>query len=324
MVARLPILDGWRAISIILVLAGHWLPLNRLVPGLNHTASAAGMALFFTLSGFLIVSFLHNGEPLSRFVVKRLVRIVPLAWLAVALLALAGSYSWWEIARNLLFVANLPPTNLLEGGEHLWSLGVEMQFYALAAGLCLFGRRGLYLVPVLATAVTTARVWAGEPISIVTWHRVDEILAGGTLALLYIKGRKLPDGWAPLLLCMTILALTSHPGSGPLQYLRPYASAALVGCSLVAVPNLVGNLMINRPMRYVAEVSYAIYVFHGMLGHTWLGTGSKTEIYIKRPLLLLVTFGVAHVSTRFFEQPTMRLSRRLLKPSPTPTGVQTL
>jgi hypothetical protein len=37
--------------------------------------------------------------------------------------------------------------------------------------------------------VTGLRIADGETISIVTWHRVDEILAGGTLALLYAHGR---------------------------------------------------------------------------------------------------------------------------------------
>ena len=42
------------------------------------------------------------------------------------------------------------------GGEHLWSLCVEMQFYLTVAALCLlFGTRGLYFVPVLAIAVTS-------------------------------------------------------------------------------------------------------------------------------------------------------------------------
>jgi len=44
-----------------------------------------------------------------------------------------------------------------------------MQFYLTVATICLiFGRRGLYFVPVLALGVTTARVVSGEHISIVT------------------------------------------------------------------------------------------------------------------------------------------------------------
>ena len=311
---RIPILDGWRATSILLVLGAHLLPLGPRVLGLNAAAGAMGMALFFTLSGFLIVQFLAAGTPLGIFVMKRLARIVPLSWAAMLALILWHQYDPVTIARNLLFVSNLPPASLMYGGEHLWSLCVEMQFYLTVATLCLlFGTRGLYFVPVLAIAVTGARIVAGEYVSIVTWHRVDEILAGGTIALIY-------SGWLggraaevlrrlPVWPFAIAVFVCSHPDSGPLQYLRPYAAATLVGASLTGAPALLQRILVSRPMAYVAEVSYALYVIHGVLSHTWLGTGDRIEKYLKRPLLFGLTFALAHVSTRYFEQPITRKVR---------------
>jgi peptidoglycan/LPS O-acetylase OafA/YrhL len=58
--ARLPVLDGLRAISILLVLAAHMLPLGPKVLRLNETAGPMGMSLFFALSGFLITSGLRE------------------------------------------------------------------------------------------------------------------------------------------------------------------------------------------------------------------------------------------------------------------------
>ena len=60
---RLPALDGLRAISILLVLAAHMLPLGPKILGLNFTAGAMGMSLFFALSGFLIASALDLPTP---------------------------------------------------------------------------------------------------------------------------------------------------------------------------------------------------------------------------------------------------------------------
>lgn len=311
---RIPILDGWRATSILLVLGAHLLPLGPKVLALNELSGAMGMALFFTLSGFLIVQFLAAGAPLGIFVMKRLARIVPLSWAAMLFLILWHHYDPVTIGRNLLFIANLPPASLLVGGEHLWSLCVEMQFYLTVATICLiFGRRGLYLVPVLAVAVTAARVVAGEHISIVTWHRVDEILAGGTIALIYA-------GWfgeaasgllrrLPVWPFAIALVACSHPDAGSLQYFRPYAAATLVGASLTGAPAFLERLLVSRPMAYVAEVSYALYVIHGVLSHTWLGSGERLEKYLKRPLLFGLTFALAHVSTRYFEQPITRKVR---------------
>src|SRR5688572_19452949 len=89
---HLPVLDGWRGISILLVLAAHLLPVGPKVWQLNVATGVAGMVIFFVLSGFLITSILLSGSALPDFLARRFFRIVPLAWayLAVAL-ALAGA-----------------------------------------------------------------------------------------------------------------------------------------------------------------------------------------------------------------------------------------
>ncbi|MCB2073862.1 MAG: acyltransferase [Novosphingobium sp.] len=311
-VGHLPILDGWRATSILLVLAGHLVWLGPKSLQLNHVAGAAGMALFFTLSGFLIVSFLHQGTPVREFLVKRAARILPLCWLALAVLVTWQPYDLSTILRNFLFVANLPPASLLEGGHHLWSLCVEMQFYIVVALICLIlGRRGLYLVPVLALASTAARIAAGETISIVTWHRIDEILAGGTLALAYAHGLQTR---IPLWVVALCLLASSHPETGAFQYLRPYFAALLVGSSLTAAPRVIKTALTARSMAYIAEISYALYVVHGIAAATWLGSGHGWEKYFTTlPLLLAVTFLLAHVSTRYYEKPISRAARLWIK-----------
>jgi peptidoglycan/LPS O-acetylase OafA/YrhL len=90
---RFEVLDGWRGISILLVLATHLLPLGPKSWQLNFTFGPMGMALFFTLSGFLITNFLLQRPSVTDFLIRRIARIVPLAWLcmAIALLWLRGS-----------------------------------------------------------------------------------------------------------------------------------------------------------------------------------------------------------------------------------------
>lgn len=312
---RVPVLDGWRATSILLVLAAHLLWLGPKALQLNAAAAAGGMALFFTLSGFLIASFLARGMQVGDFLVRRLARIVPLAWAAVLILILWRQPDSATAVRTLSFIGNLPPSALIHNGEHLWSLAVEMQFYLLAALLCLtFGRRGLYALPVLCAAVTMLRVVDGEHISIVTWHRVDEILSGATLALVLAGwfGEKPARAIERLsfLPCLALFVVSIHPLSGDLQFLRPYAATLLVASTLHAPPAVVHQLLVSRPMRYIAEVSYALYVVHGPLLGTWLASGdNKVVVYLKRPLLIGATFLIAHVSTRYFERPITRAAK---------------
>jgi peptidoglycan/LPS O-acetylase OafA/YrhL len=182
-----------------------------------------------------------------------------------------------------------------------------------AAALSLvFGRKGVYMLPLLAGVVTLLRVFAGEPISIVTWYRVDEILAGASLVILYRKAR-LPK--LPILPLLALFVVCSHPASGAMQYMRPYAAALLVGSTLITMPPLLNRFLTCRPMGYVAEISYALYVIHGLLAATWLGSGDRIEKYAKRPLLIGSTFLLAHLSTRYLEQPIMRAVRKSPKPN---------
>jgi len=320
---HLGVLDGWRALCILMVIAGHQLPINAIIPGGNSAIAAGGMAIFFTLSGFLITRFLWERPEPRPFLIRRVMRILPLAWLAMLGLFLAqrSESSFEELIANLLFYSNLPPSRLFEGGGHLWSLSVEMHFYtAIAAIVAVFGRRGLLVVPVCAAAVTIARIYAEQRISIVTWHRVDEILAGSTVALIYLGA----FGKRPLAILkgvnfyVALLLATAcvYFLDSPLAYGRPYAVALLVATSLWGLPTLLKPIFESRPAAYIAKISYALYVFHVILDHTWLGSGDTLAKYAKRPLLFAATWLAAHVSTHYWEDRFIRLAKKwTTKPS---------
>lgn len=323
---RFEVLDGWRGISILLVLAAHLLPLGPKAWELNEAAGAMGMALFFTLSGFLITRFLLTHASIPDFLIRRTFRIVPLAWLSMAVaFPLAGTAAS-DYLPNFLFYANLPPQHLAGVGAHLWSLGVEMQFYAgIAVLVALFGKPGLHALPLLCLAVTLHRVSMHAYLDIVTWRRVDEILAGALLAMAHAgKWGRLPAtamSRANVYVLLVLVAIACHPAGGFANYLRPYLAAALVGCTLLARPAHLTAALESRVLRYVAAISFALYVLHGLLINTWLGEGDKWVKYLKRPLLLIVTFGLAHVSTFYFEQRWIALGKRLSRRLPSSTPV---
>jgi peptidoglycan/LPS O-acetylase OafA/YrhL len=309
-------LDGWRGISILCVLAAHLFPLGPKAWQLNDMVAPMGMALFFTLSGFLITRFLLEHDSVLDFLIRRFFRIVPLAWVAMVIVLVMAVAPPSAYLPNFLFYANLPPQSLVDAGSHLWSLCVEVQFYAgIALVVGMFGRRGLYLLPVVCIAVTLHRVSAHAYIDIVTWRRVDEILAGGVLAMVFAdrfgaRPRRLLRWLNPYALLL-LLALACHPAAGFMNYLRPYFAALLVGATLFGPPVRLDALLGSRVLRYVANVSFALYVIHHPLVHTWLGSGDTLVRYLKRPLLLAATFGLAHVSTFYFEQRCIAFGKRL-------------
>jgi len=315
---RFAVLDGWRAISILLVMATHMLPLGPKWMQLNSTAGPAGMSLFFTLSGFLITMTLLRSDQVVPFFIKRLCRIVPLAIVGGTLILLLQAAPLRAYPPVWLYYLNY--TSGVEGVKHIshfWSLCVEMHFYLFVGLLVgMLGGRGLLALPLLAAAVTLWRIRDGVYINVNTHYRVDEILAGATLALCYggafgSRGRQIGQviGRVPILIWLAVFAVTCHPASGPAQYLRPYIGSMVVGATLYA-RSWYTLVLESRPLRYIAEISYALYVIHPASMMGWLGSGETIERYLKRPLCFLTAFGLAHLSTLYFEKPLTHLGRR--------------
>jgi len=279
---------------------------------------ATGMALFFTLSGYLITTFLSRRPDPKAFMIRRLLRIVPLAWTVMAVILVCTRASLGEWVAVLGFALNYARQYMTEYDSHFWSVCAEMHFYVVAALLvALGGRRALFFLPVLCLIVTAARIHAGATISTHTHLRVDEILAGATLALVFENRfqpalnllMKVP----PWLWILALLA-SAHPFTGPFMYLRPYFGGLLVGSTLAQPKHALSVWLGNKPLKYLAEISYALYMIHGPLRAGWFGEGSTLVKYaFKRPLTLGITFALAHFSTRHFESRFIELGKRLTR-----------
>lgn len=316
--ARLLVLDGWRAVSILLVLAAHMLPLGPKALMLNETSALAGMSLFFTLSGFLITTNLLKHPDVGSFLIRRACRILPLAFLAtVGLLTIQAKSRDFYIV-HFLFLENYLTDYLTGLTGHLWSLCVEVHFYVFIALLvAIAGRGGLLALPAGAMLITALRIAHGVKTNIITHYRADEILAGATLALVYAGRLGGPGrGWrllmqsVPLWTWLILLLLVASPLTGPLQYARPYIGSAVVGHTLLSNPTAYRWLR-NRFMRYIAEISYALYVIHPSSMFGWLGSGDKLVKYMKRPISLVITFGLAHLSTFHMEHHFIAWGKRM-------------
>jgi len=319
------VLDGWRGLSILLVLATHLLPIGPKFLRLNETAGPMGMSLFFTLSGFLIANFLIHRPNIYDFIIRRFFRIIPLAWLYLVIALPFLGVTIDSYLPHFLFYANWPleyegitRVPLVSGSSHFWSLCVEMQFYiGIALLVLLLRRRGLILIPFLCLFVTYYRIDNGIHIAINTYYRADEILVGVIVALVYNNkiGEILPRffAWANAYYVFIILIISCHPDSGFMNYLRPYLAATVVASTLYKPAPSLAKFLNLKILVYLAGVSYALYVIHPLLVHTWLGSGETIEKYAKRPLLFAVLFLLAHLSTFYYEKYWISLAKKLTR-----------
>lgn len=217
---------------------------------------------------------------------------------------------------HLFFYTNWPPMLVTSMTSHFWSLCVEMQFYlSVACVYAVFGKRGLMLIPLLCIVFTGYRVANGVHAAVNTLVRIDEILAGGILALAYSQnfGRRIVEfnrSINPIIL-LFLLAISSHEDSGFVNYFRPYFAALLVGWTLFHPDSRISGYLNNRVLGYIAAISFALYVIHPIFLYTWLGSGDTWIKYLKRPLYFVVVFGLAHVSTYYFEHRCIAFGKSL-------------
>jgi peptidoglycan/LPS O-acetylase OafA/YrhL len=291
----------------MLVLAAHMLPLGPGILRLNDSAGGMGMSLFFALSGFLIASTLLRNDNIAEFLMRRFARIVPAAYLYTIVVFTLIKFDPDAIFWTMSFLLNYFPQYMVDGyNNHFWSLCVEMQFYVTIALVVLFGgKKAIWIVWPACLVITLLRVGDGAYYHIQTHLRVDEILSGACVATIYRPAWK---GFtrAPtvfIAIAAALWLLSAHPLSGWFQYLRPYATAAVLVATLCSTETLLTRILESRPLRYIAAVSYALYIVHPITVHGWFNTGSSLERYLfKRPISFAMTFAAAHLSTFYWER----------------------
>jgi peptidoglycan/LPS O-acetylase OafA/YrhL len=134
-------LDGLRALSLLLVIAGH---VRTGLPIRQYFSGGLGVGIFFVLSGFLITILLLREElavgrvSLGAFYIRRAFRILPPYFLTIGVYLLIGLVPSQHELR-VKFLNGLPyfltlrneyvPKGLSVAFTHSWSLSVEEKFY---------------------------------------------------------------------------------------------------------------------------------------------------------------------------------------------------
>lgn len=357
-----PELDGLRAIAVLLVLWVH-LPVDALGLRAEAIRSAllpgnVGVDLFFVLSGFLITRILlvdrEAGVPLRHFLVRRFLRIFPIYYLSIAVLAPA--LDWQEIVACASYTSNF--AFLFKGTtsplEHTWSLAVEEHFYLLWPPVVAFlapttSRRVLQLgVLPLALAgglcVLAFADWASRGDF---WH--EFLLRSSTVRCFSLglgacaayhegwlrreRGQALALAlgaaavcWATSEVGLRALGLrdfdSAPPGGFPPRALHsfsvPFASLAAVLLTVVTSGSRLPHARALRwtPLRGIGRISYGLYLYHFpiFIGGAFAPAGAAQPL--RTLVVVALCFLVASASYRIVEQPLLDLAKRFRAAGP--------
>ncbi len=351
----MPTLDGWRALSIALVIMHHTqvhceFPfLGTLLRAVSNFGEV-GVELFFGISGLLICSRLLDEETtqgqinIRKFYVRRFFRILPAAFfylLVVAILALfrfipLRAIDWFGALfffRNYVMLFEYlhhSPLALHWYTGHFWSLSMEEHFYlVLPAILVAFRRSRLWILGGLTFAVALWRsvlahlAHSNYQFNFRTDTHVDALLIPAMVALALfpllrnrVATRYIPAWSSPLLIALEIGILTTRI---PFAFTLQAVLIPLLLLSTVLHPNsILGRFLESKPVRWIGWISYSLYLWQQLFfGANFVGSPPRLAALRETPVNLIALLVCATFSYYVVEKPFVRLGHGLTSTSTT-------
>lgn len=335
-----PDIDGLRSVAVLSVLLFHlgatWLP-----------GGFVGVDVFFVISGYLITKNLtehieRGGLSLIDFYDRRIRRIAPAALTVLVVTLLAGYFllmpgDYASLGKSAVYSA-FGAGNLfffwhtgyfdreasLQPLLHMWSLGVEEQFYVawpvvLALILRIAKRRRSLTISMIAVISAISFAICLHELKIdpkaafyLPHNRAWELGVGALIVFVPpLRPRVMAEvaGLAGALLIAFGLFTLRH--SDPFPGLN--AVAPVLGSALLVWPrskNWSGQILATAPMRWLGLISYSVYLWHWpviVLFRHWGNSAAPTAA--EAAFLIVLSVGLAWVSWRFIEQPFRRSGR---------------
>ncbi|QMT58824.1 acyltransferase [Legionella sp. PC997] len=362
-----PGLNGLRAIAALCVFIQHTGVFLRLfgyqnADKYNHyfLSGHEAVLLFFVLSGFLITYRLLEEQNqttkinLKKFYLGRILRIVPLQILIVSLsfLMFLGFYglipSYHEPIHPLstflllLFIPNIAGLvdNVVNGASHIWSLGVENEFYLIWPLLLIRFKKSVLVMMVSFIIIKLVFELFILPafISHIYSNHFTSLLAKFLLRLFPIENMAVGAFGAWLLFTQKTRILNII--FNPITQLLTYISIAwLISCNTHGISHYIEASLVpfiflslilnvscnprsffkceNKVFNYLGTISYGIYMFHPIVVFLTIWfirnyVPHDNALYVAFIYIscMGLTIGVAGLSFKYLEEPIMRLKRK--------------
>jgi peptidoglycan/LPS O-acetylase OafA/YrhL len=345
-------IDGLRAIAVLLVVGFHAFP--TVVRG-----GFIGVDVFFVISGYLITSIVclalrSDDFSFRTFYARRINRIFPALLAVLAACALAGWFLLFPLdyrdagkaigfgAAFLSNIALLHDAGYFETASelnpllHLWSLGVEEQFYLLWPPVIVLAwrwPRGAFaaaLAILLASFAANLALTPGHPAAAfyLPVTRFWELMTGCLLAIAATAGpgRDLAsiDAWrrvgqwfaryeravraAAVLLGLLLIVAAAALIDRSRAFPGWWAALPVMGAALLIVagpsPWISRRLLGSRVMVWIGLISYPLYLWHWpLLAAIRIVRLGEEPPPLMKAIAILVAFVLAYTTYRVIERP---------------------
>lgn len=361
-----PILDGMRGVAILLVVWLHvweltWYSLDKQIGSLNFPfdlfarSGNWGVELFFFVSGFCLM----NGQKtkqvaLQRFFTSRALKIMPSYFLAMtAAIVLFGvkfdSVGSWmkQLLTHLTFTHSLSQDTFESFFGVMWSLSIEVQFYAIFPLIYKYFRKAPHSTFSAAILLSLTARWFFNSIYPGDWFfmrqlptYLDVFLAGmyASWWLRYMEHKNISRVKATAVALLSVIIFAAvfnfrrHLFSSAtpayfnhLIYLRTALGLIFIAFAISATfafP-VFKSVVANSLLRFLSTISYSLYLWHQQIGRFLVErykSFAKTEVPMHDALWgealfilsIALSLVIATALTYLFEKPFLRLKDRLV------------
>lgn len=331
-------IDGLRALAIISVLIFHMFP--KFLPG-----GYVGVDIFFIISGYLIGSTIFNeyekgNFSFLNFYQRRLIRIIPLLLVVLFATFLLGYFfllphEFKSLGRHIgaasVFGSNFQllkekgyfdTASELKPLLHLWSLGIEEQFYLFLPILILFINKVFKRPIIVITSIASCSLIYSfyltsnnlEAAFFRPESRFWELLIGVLLSRVekipspYLEKQKPYLSVLGIVLCL--IAIFSYNNETPFPGF--YALIPTLGAALLIYSGekgLINNKIFKlNSLIFVGKISYSLYLWH------WVFLSFNQILYQQNPprelifIMVFISVLLSIVTYYFIEKPLKHLT----------------
>ena len=309
----------------------------RLIQDYVENLGKVSVAIFFIITGFLFTSkLLKLGDNINWYSVykSRVFRLVPLYLFAVIVISLVVVYetnATLQVSHNELFkdyikwalfhgdkINGYESTGMVISGVD-WSLKYEWLFYLSLPFVAILLRLNSMISFAFVGVISLLGSIYPDYYFTFNSRYLLVFFIGGLVAKAQHKSNKtFPKSRLGQIIFMSLVAAS-------MAYNKTLDTLHMIICGLMFYCLISGfsrfNIFSNKASAILGEISYSIYLLHGMILYglfythntfSWLATMPKSYFLVIIPSISVLVVIISHLTYRFIERPGLALAKSTL------------